>query len=373
MFSLAAIVQRNTTQNPDRTTTSIALSIFFIFVLFNITNAISAISSEPNSHVITVKRYGVEVRTPSTWLPVVREQEDRAFVLLLPQPEQMRPAVVACEIAVAPSELEQYQIRISENTENDSSRRQLVHNRFETITAQKISKDPSTRSTVPHQLSCLWKFQTEDHGNWFELKIYRIENNQLYTFILNAHETYFSILENNFRIMNRTAVFQPPETGLRLLPGGYWMQRDYHFGMKLPKCWKPSFPISERVTFFASGKIHDVFSDNLIVVARQHETLNFNTIIESFPEKIAAADQRAKIIRLTRVNIKNHQGVESVIETQRGPFRITILQRRIQGSRLNYDIIFTVVSDEFKGLEAAIIQSADSFTEFPIIPKRKGT
>lgn len=370
MFSLVAKVPTNTTQNPDRTASSIFLSICFVFVFFDISNVALALSSEPNFHVIAVKRYGVEVKTLSTWLPVVREQDDRAFVLLLPQPEQMRPAVVACEIAVAPSELEQYQIRISEN---DSSRRQLLHNRLETISTQEIAKDPSTRSTVPHQLSCLWKFQTEDQGTWFELKIYRIENNQLYTFILNAHETYFPIFEPNFRIMNRTAVFQPPETGLRLLPGGYWMQRDYHFGMKLPKCWKPSFPVSKRATFFASGKIHDVFADNLIVVARQHETLDFNALIESFPEKIAAADQRAKIIRSTRVNLKNHQGVESVIETQRGPFRIMILQRRIQGSRLNFDIIFTVLADEFKCLEPYIIESADSFTEFPINPNRKGT
>ena len=102
MFSLVAKVPTNTTQSPARTASSIFLSIFFVFVFFDISNVAPALSSEPNFHVIAVKRYGVEVKTPSTWLPVVREQEDRAFVLLLPQPEQMRPAVVACEIAVAP-------------------------------------------------------------------------------------------------------------------------------------------------------------------------------------------------------------------------------------------------------------------------------
>ena len=87
MFSLVAKVPTNTTQNPDRTASSIFLSICFVFVFFDISNVALALSSEPNFHVIAVKRYGVEVKTLSTWLPVVREQEDRAFVLLLPQPE----------------------------------------------------------------------------------------------------------------------------------------------------------------------------------------------------------------------------------------------------------------------------------------------
>ena len=72
MFSLVAKVPTNTTQSPDRTASSIFLSIFFVFVFFDTSNVAPALSSEPNFHVIAVNRYGVEVKTPATWLPVVR-------------------------------------------------------------------------------------------------------------------------------------------------------------------------------------------------------------------------------------------------------------------------------------------------------------
>ena len=56
--------------------------------------------------------------------------------------------------------------------------------------------------------------------------------------------------------------------------------------------------------------------------------------------------------------------LETVVETQRGPFRITVLERRYPGRRYNYEIKFTVMTETFEQSADALRESADSFVEF---------
>jgi hypothetical protein len=87
--------------------------------------------------------------------------------------------------------------------------------------------------------------------------------------------------------------------------------------------------------------------------------------MERLPEEIQKLDAGAKVLRSEKVRQGDGEAMESVIQTQRGPFRITILQRRFQGKRRNYEVNFTILTDQFDKLEAKLKASADSFKEFP--------
>jgi hypothetical protein len=193
---------------------------------------------------VAVERYGVTVKVPEGWELVVRGRDDRAFVLLLPQDDGVRPGVAACEIAIAPESLENYQSRIARNAEGLPPERKLVHNR---ILPAEQSNVP--REAKPKMLDSLWKFTPPDGTTWYELKIRRIENAQLYTFVLVADQDHFEAFRHEFFEAIGKAKFAQPDTGLQALPGGYWMHRELHFGLKLPEGWKPSFPLSERAPF----------------------------------------------------------------------------------------------------------------------------
>jgi hypothetical protein len=57
-------------------------------------------------------KYGVKTEVPKAWPVAVREEEDRVFVALIPQGDPERPGVVACELGLAPENLDAYRVRI---------------------------------------------------------------------------------------------------------------------------------------------------------------------------------------------------------------------------------------------------------------------
>ena len=52
---------------------------------------------------------------PKDWPIAVREEEDRVFVALIPQHDAERPGVAACELGLAPENLDEYRTRIDGN------------------------------------------------------------------------------------------------------------------------------------------------------------------------------------------------------------------------------------------------------------------
>ena len=68
---------------------------------------------------------------------------------------------------------------------------------------------------------------------------------------------------------------------------------------------------------------------------------------------------------------KMGDALETVVETQRGPVRITVIERRYTGHRYNYEIKFTVESEVFEECGDDLRRSADSFVEFVSPQERK--
>ena len=122
-----------------------------------------------------------------------------------------------------------------------------------------------------------------------------ISNGTLYTFSLATDEAHFEAYRLDFEEMLASAVFTPPETGLQRLPGGYWMQRDFRFALRLPPGWKPAFGPDDKALFFATGEAHDVFTDNLLVLAGPIRALDLQLLKETLPSEIVKADEHAKV------------------------------------------------------------------------------
>ena len=59
------------------------------------------------------------------------------------------------------------------------------------------------------------------------------------------------------------------------------------------------------------------------------------------------------------------QALETVVRTRRGPFSMTVLERRFRGGRFDYELKYTVESKRFDELAPALRKSLDGFGEVP--------
>jgi len=139
----------------------------------------------------------------------------------------------------------------------------------------------------------------------------------------------------------------------------------------LPPEWKPAFGPSDKALFFATGESHEVFTDNLLVLAEPARPIDIDALQKELPAAITKFDPAAKVPQCQIVPQNGNKALETVIETKRGPFEITILARRFSGLKRNYEVKFTCESHEFKKLEAELRKALDSFRE--VAEKKPGS
>jgi hypothetical protein len=194
-----------------------------------------------------------------------------------------------------------------------------------------------------------------------------IHDGLLYTFSLASDESHFDAYLLDFEDMLTSAVFTAPEIGVRKMPGGYWMQNDFRFAMRLPEDWKPAFGPNDKVLFFATGKTHSLFTDNLLVLASPPHLLNLELLRETLPEQIVKADGHADV-KCQIVPQGGTAALETIIRTDRGATKIAILERRFTSGNRNYEVKFTCDADEFDKLLPELRRCLDSFLEVPDAP-----
>src|SRR5688572_24892848 len=245
---------------------------------------------------VDVKRFGIQVRVPQAWTLIDWASNEKAFVLRIPQDSGSSVGMVACELGVAPSSLEEFRKRHQSNDEaeqkRDAPRRKLLENRVEKLDPKRYGKDKAER--IGTRLVSLWQ-ETEEPRTSFDLRVRMISHETLYTFILASDEAHFDAYRADFEEMLQQAMFTPPEIGLQRLPGGFWLQRDFRFALKLPPDWQPAFAPNDKVLFFATGASHEVFTDNLLVLASAARPLELAELKESYPAAIKAEDPKAEI------------------------------------------------------------------------------
>ncbi|MBL8826729.1 MAG: hypothetical protein JNM18_07050 [Planctomycetaceae bacterium] len=320
-------------------------------------------SQDDGLRTVKVERYGIMTRVPRAWRLIGWSHDEKAFLLGLPQDPGSSAGFVSCELGVAPESLDDFRKRIDESNERppaaDMTKRRLVENRIEPIDEVRYGKKLADQLQL--RLTSVWEVTREMARSW-EVTVRVVHEGTLYTFKLTSDEAHYDSYRLDFEDMLKACVFTTPETGLRKLPNSYWMQRDFRFAMQLPPGWKPAFGPSEKVLFFATGESHEVFSDNLIVLATPATPLDLAKLKESLPGDVTKLDPKAKVT-CSIVPQGGAAALETVIHTERGPLKLTIVERRFGSPQRNYEVKFTCESAAYENAKEAIQKALDSFVE----------
>lgn len=320
---------------------------------------------------IEVPAYGIKVHAPTAWRLMRKAENEYAFALSLPSKAGANGGglpgglggYVTCELGVAPENLTEYQTRHQANDERerkkDQPRRLLELNELTDVDPVEFGADVA--AALGKQLVCVWEYPQEN-GKLVEMRKYFLHAGTLYTFMLATSAEEYDAILPEFQQLVRTAKFSLPETGMQRMPNGFWMQREFRFAMKLPENWQPSFAPHDKVLMFATGATHEVFSDNLLVLASAAQKLDLEQVKQNLEESIPDVDPRAEVT-CKIVDQGEGKALETVIKTQRGPFKLTILERRFQGQQRNYEVKFTCESAEFEKIEKPLREALDSFRE----------
>jgi hypothetical protein len=309
----------------------------------------------PPTEPFEAPKYGLSTQIPKAWPIAVREKDDRIFVAIIPQEEIDRPGVAACELALAPESLDDYRTRIDANAaRNAGTNRKLANNRL-------LKDDRGER------LETIWEAHPDAGGFWREVSVRLIANRQLYTFILNVEDSVYARARPAFDAMVAATILKAPNTGADLLAKGSnrWIQREYRFALDLPEGWGPALAPSEIALFFANGPPHGVWSDNLLVLAHTHRDVDLHELVKQIPDQLRREDPRCEIVQCKVVEQGKAPAIETIVRTSRGPFSMTVIERRFRGGRFDYEIKYTAESKRFDELAPKFRQSFDSFSEFP--------
>ena len=101
------------------------------------------------------------------------------------------------------------------------------------------------------------------------------------------------------------------------------------------------------------------------MIATPAQPVDVDALAEQMAEQLRNEDPNCTVRSCGRVTQGTiGDALETVVETQRGPFRIVVLERRYAGRRYNYEIKFTVTAETFDQSAEELRKSADSFIEF---------
>jgi hypothetical protein len=300
-------------------------------------------------------KYGVATRIPREWPLGVREKDDRVFVAFIPQNDPNRPGVAACELALAPESLEEYRTRI------DSNARQRGRPSGK-LAANRLIKDQRGE-----RLETIWEFHPNSGGFWHEVTIRIIAHRQLYSFILNVEDARYQAARPAFDAMVASTQFTPPNTGADLLAksSNRWVQREYKFALDLPEGWAPALAPSEVALLFADGPAHGVWSDNLLVLAHPSGKADLKDQAKELPALLKKEDPNCEILSCDIISQGKSDALQTVVRTKRGPFSMTVIERRFAGLRYDYEVKYTLESKRFDDMLPILKKSLDSFKELP--------
>lgn len=302
-------------------------------------------------------KYGVKTQIPRDWPIADRENGDRIFVALIPQDDPDRPGVVACELGLAPESLDEYRTRIDGNARRGGR------------PGSKLAKNEvvPAKGERRERLETIWEFRPASGGLWREISVRIIANRQMYTFILNVDDPTHAKVRTEFDALIDAVAFSPPNTGADLVEArsNRWVQREFKFAIDLPEGWSPVLAPSELALLFANGPAKGVWSDNLLVLAQPHRPTDLHELATILPDQLRKEEPNCEVISCRVIKDGDREQLETVVRTQRGPFSMTVLERRFRGSRFDYEIKYTLESKRFDELAPMLRKTLDSFKEVP--------
>jgi hypothetical protein len=314
-----------------------------------------SVSNLSSTEPFDAPKYGVTTRLPRDWTLAVREKDDRIFVAVIPQDDPKRPGIAACELGLAPENLEEYRTRIDKSAK-DRGRQ-----------SGKLASNRLIKDSRGERLETIWEFHPSSGGFWHEVTVRVIAHRQLYSFILNVEDAKYATARPAFDAIIAATKFSAPNTGADLLakPSNRWVQREYKFALDLPEGWSPVLAPSEVALLFGSGPAHGVWSDNVLVLAHPHGKTDLKEQAKELPDQLKREDANCEILSSKIISQGKTEALETVVRTRRGPFSITVIERRFRGSRYDYEVKFTLESKRFDIMAPMLRKSLDSFRELP--------
>jgi hypothetical protein len=325
------------------------------FFLLAVSAACQPAAELPPTEPFDAPKYGLATRIPKDWPVAVHEEDDRIFVAIVPQRDFERPGVAACELALAPQSLDDYRTRIDTNARNNGR------------PSGKLASNRVIKDARGERLETIWEFHPDAGGFWREVSVRMIANRQLYTFILNVEDSIYAKTRPAFDALVIATTFSAPNTGADLLAKdtNRWIQREYRFALDLPDGWQPVLAPSQVALLFANGPPMGVWSDNLLVLAYPHRKSDLHELVKQIPDQLKQEDPRCQIISCKIITQGKDEALETVVRTDRGPFSMTVIERRFRGSRFDYEVKYTVETKRFDALAPKLRQSLESFREMP--------
>jgi hypothetical protein len=316
---------------------------------------VAALAADPEATVhFEAPKFGVTTELPKQWPIAAREDEDRVFVALVPQADPDRPGVAACELGLAPENLDSYRTRIDANARRGRRPGKLVRNEI-------------VKTERGEQLETVWEFHPREGGVWRELSVRLVAFRQMYTFTLNVDEATFPAAKTAFDAIIGATKFQAPNTGADLVDraANRWVQREFKFSLDLPEGWSPVLAPSEVALFFANGPAHEIWSDNVLVIARPHRNVDLGALAVTRPDQLRKEEPNCQVVTCRVVKQNGVDALETVVRTQRGPFSMTVIERLFKGDRFDYEVKYTLETKRFDELAPNLRRSLDSFREVP--------
>ena len=217
------------------------------------------------------------------------------------------------------------------------------------------------------RLETIWEFHPDAGGFWREVSVRMIANRQLYTSSSTSRIGPTPRFVQHFDALVIATTFSPPNTGADLLAkiSNRWIQREYKFALDLPAGWRPALAPSEVALLFANGPSHGVWSDNLLVLAHPRGQTDLEELAQALARTAQQEDPNCEILSCKVVSQGKGQALETVVRTSRGPFSMTVLERRFRGTRFDYEVKYTVESKRFDELAPNFRKSLESFREVP--------
>jgi hypothetical protein len=329
--------------------------------VFSLAFSVLALAADPPEPAPTVPfeapKYGVRTAVPKDWPIALREEEDRVFVALIPRGDPERPGVAACELSLAPENLDEYRTRIDGNARRGGR------------PGATLIRNEVVRGAKGDQLESVWEFRPQAGAGllWRERSVRIVANRQMYTFTLNTDDATYPQAQVAFDALIAATELAPPNTGAdRLHPNANrWAQREFKFALDLPDGWQPVLAPSQVALFFANGPAHGIWSDNVLVLAQAHRELDLHELARVVPDQLRKVEPNCEVLACTVVKQGPRDALETVVRTQRGPFSMTILERRFRGDRFDYEVKYTVESKRYDELTPTLRKSLDSFSELP--------
>jgi hypothetical protein len=310
-------------------------------------------SAPPQTIPFTSLKYGLKVELPKEWEVAIREEEDRVFVATIAQADPRRPGVAACEIGLAPESLDDYRTRLEGNAaRNRRPGGTLIRNQV-------------VKGKAGDRLETEWEFRPGFGGVWREISVRKVLNRQLYVFTLNVDDATYPLARPAFDAMIASAKFTVPNTGADPAGKGRWLQREFRFAINLPEGWSPVLAPTEVALFYANGPARGIWSDNVLVLAHPHRRLDLKGLQATFPDELRRAEPGCEVLSCKVIPQGTGEALETVVRTNRGPFSMTVLERRFRGERFDYEVKYTIESKRFDALAPELRKSLDSFAEMP--------